>query len=29
MQNKKQSLLESLCNVLVGYIVALISQLLI
>ncbi|EOX1532367.1 hypothetical protein ACPD0D_000140 [Vibrio cholerae] len=29
MQSKKQSLLESLCNVLVGYIVALISQLLI
>lgn len=29
MQSKKQSLLESPCNVLVGYIVALISQLLI
>ncbi|HFQ4934172.1 TPA: hypothetical protein ACGUPE_001245 [Vibrio vulnificus] len=29
MQSKKQSLLESLCNILVGYIVALISQLLI
>ncbi|ENM5757821.1 hypothetical protein ACQ902_000009 [Vibrio mimicus] len=29
MQRKKQSLLESLCNVLVGYIVALISLLII
>ncbi|MGD8109350.1 DUF7220 family protein [Vibrio sp. TRT 17S01] len=29
MQSKKQSLLESICNVVVGYVLALLSQLII